>query len=382
MKQTFVRSAIIAALAGLSAKAAPFMAVGDDAELFVTASAQVQFDDNIYLDSGAAATSTTSAQPKSNDAILSFTPGLDLVFGKGSSTKGNAYFREEIRRYNDNENQNTELANVGVRSNFDNGVTKADFNASYAQVAQNDNDVRKSGEIVRRDLTNLGARGEFTFSEKTSFGAGLTYDKTAYDATGFVDSDIWSLPIDVYFKATPKLDWSAGYRYRNSDLSGNGIDSKDHFFNVGARGEFTPKMTGQLRVGYTDRSFDKGGSDSGFGLDGNVAFAASEKTTLRFNVSNDFGSSGTGDSTKNFSLGLNASSRMSEQLSLTGGLNYRRIKYSTRTDDFVEGLLAVTYALNQMVNFGASYTYRDNNSSQSAAEFTNNVFSFGANIRY
>src|ERR1700745_2390934 len=115
MKQTIVRLAVFSALAVLSAKAAPFMAVGDNAELFVTGSAQVQFDDNIYLD----------ASNQTKDTSLSFTPGVDLVFGKGSATKGNVYYREEIRRYNDHDAQNTNLANVGINSNFDNGITQA-----------------------------------------------------------------------------------------------------------------------------------------------------------------------------------------------------------------------------------------------------------------
>lgn len=372
MKQTIARIAILSAFAGLSAKAAPFMAVGDNAELFVTASAQVQADDNIYLN-------TTN---KASDTIMSFTPGLDLVFGKGSATKGNAYYREEIRRYNDHSQQNTDLSNLGFKSNFDNGVSKADFNASYAQVAQNDNQVKATGDIVHRQLTNVGAHGEFTFSEKSSLGVGLTYDKTNYGPATFSDSDIWTLPLDVYFKATPKLDWSAGYRYRNTALSGNGVDSKDHFFNVGARGEFSPKLTGQLRVGYTDRSYDKGGSDSSFGLDGSVAYAFSEKTNYQLTASNDFGSAGTGESTKNFSLGLNTTTKISEEWSFTGGISYRKIEYPTRTDKYIEGLLAVTYNINAIVNLGASYTYRDNMSNLASAEFKNNVFTFGANVRY
>lgn len=348
------------------------MAVGDNAELFVTASAQLQFDDNIYLD----------ATNEVDDTIMSFTPGVDLVFGKGSVTKGNAYYREEIRRYSDADNQDTELSNLGVRTNYDNGVTKADFNASYAQVAQNDNDANVLGGIVRRKLFNLGAKVEFGISEKTSLAVAANFDKTNYGPASFSDSNIWSLPVDAYYKATPKLDWSAGYRYRATDLSGAGVDSTDHFFNVGARGEFTPKLTGQLRVGFTQRNFDVGSDDSQLGFDSNLTYAFSEKTSYRFNMSNDFGSSGTGDPTENFTIGLNANSRISEQWSLTGGLNLRKIDYPTRSDDFLEGLVAVTYTLNQVVNFGASYTYRNNSSDSASAEFTNSVISFGANIRY
>ena len=372
MKPNSARIALLTTSLGLSAYAAPFMAVGDNAELFVTASAQVQFDDNIYLD----------PTNESDDTIMSFTPGVDLVFGKNAVTKGNAYYREEIRRYSDNDNQNTELSNLGAQTHYDNGVTKADFNASYAQVAQNDNDANALGSIVRRKLFNIGAKLEFGISEKTSLSVGASFDKTNYGPASYVDSGIWTLPIDAYYKATPKLDWSLGYRFRNTDLSGTGIDSSDHFLNVGARGEFTPKLTGQVRVGFTQRNFEVGSDDSQLGFDGNLAYAFSEKTTYRFNVSNDFGSSGTGDTTENFAIGLNATSKMTEQWSFTGGLNLRKIDYPTRSDDFLEGLLAVTYNLNQMVNFGASYTYRNNSSDSASAEFTNSVFSFGANIRY
>ena len=373
MKHYITKIALLSAGLGLSlAKAAPFMAVGDNAELFLTGAATLQSDDNIYLD----------AKNEKSDTIYSFTPGVDLVFGKGSITTGNVYFREEIRRYSSNGNQDVELANVGARTSYDNGVTKAGFNAAYTELAQNDNDIRVSGDIVHRNLTNLAANVEFGFSEKTSLGTGISFDRTDYGPSSYSDSNIWSLPVDVYFKASPKLDWSAGYRYRSSQLSGAGLDSTDHFLNLGARGEFSPKLTGQIRLGYTRRSLDVGGDENLFGVDGNLIYAFSEKTTYRFNIGNDFGSSGTGDSTKNFTLGLSVSNKMSEQWSFTGGLSLRKIDYAKRSDDYVEGLVSVNYALSAMLNFGASYTYRNNTSDLATAEFTNSVFSLGANLRY
>ena len=356
----------------LAAKAAPFMAVGDNAELFVTASASVQFDNNIYLD----------PSNEKKDTIFSFTPGLDLVFGKGSATTGNVFFRDEIRRYSDNDVQNTTLVNFGARSSYSNGVTKADFNASYIELAQNDNDVNPIGAIVQRNLTNLSAKTEFGLSEKTSLGVGLTFDRTNYDSNAYSDSNVWSLPVDVYYQASPKLDWSLGYRYRSSDLSGAGQDSTDNFLSIGARGEFTPKLIGQVRVGYTMRSFDAGADQNLFGVEGNLTYLFSEKTNFHLTFGNDFGSSGTGASTKNSSLGFNVTSRVTEQWFLNAGLNYRKIEYSSRTDDYTEGQIGVTYVYNNNINFGASLTLRNNSSDLAVAEFTQNVFSLGANIRY
>lgn len=356
----------------VAAKAAPFMAIGDNAELFVTASANVQFDSNIYLD----------PSNEKKDTIFSFTPGLDLVFGKGSATSGDVFFRDEIRRYSKNDVQNTTLPNFGAHSAYSNGVTKADFNVSYMALAQNDNDVNPIGTIVQRDLTNVSAKTEFGLTEKTSLGVGVAFDRTHYDSTAYSDSNVWSLPVDLYYQANPKLDWSLGYRYRSSALSGNGQDSTDNFLSIGARGEFTPKLTGQVRLGYTMRSFDVGADQNLFGVDGNLTYLFSEKTTLHLTFGNDFGSSGTGASTKNSSLGLNVSTHMTEQWFLNAGVNYRKTEYATRTDDYTEGQLGVTYVYNNNINFGASLTLRNNSSDLAVAEFSQNVFSLGANIRY
>lgn len=371
MKHT-ARLAVTAALLSLTAKAAPFMAVGDGAELFVTAGLSVSFDDNIYLDGA----------NESDDSIISFTPGVDLVFGKGSATTGNVYYKEEIRRYSDNDNQDGELSSVGFNSSTDTGSSKFGFNASYAQIAQNNNDLRATGLIVRRDLTNLGANAEFGLTGKTKLGLGTTFVGTDYNAPSFTDSDVWSLPVDVYYEATEKLDWSFGYRYRSTEQDGSAADFTDHFVNIGARGEFSPKLTGQVRVGYNTREVDGGGDDSGLGLDTSLSYAFSEKTNLNLFLSNDYSNSGTGDSTQIFKWGGSVNSNLTEQWSVMASLSISSTEYPTRDDDYLDGLVALSYKYNQFVNFSASIAMRDNSSSSAAAEFSNTVFNFGANVRY
>jgi len=333
----------------------------------------VQADDNIYLGSSA-----------KSDTIYSFTPGLDLVFGKGSATTGDIYFNEEIRRFSSHTKQDTELASMGAKANYSNGLTKANFNASYAEIAQNQVGATLSSDIARRNVTNLGANTEFSVSQKTKFSVGLTYVKTDYVPTAFTSSDIVSVPLDLYYEANPKLDWSLGYGYRSSKLSGSADDNQDNFFNLGARGEFTPKLSGQVRVGLTQRSFDRAGNQTLFGMQGNLTYQFSEKTSFQLNASNDFANAGTGDSTKNFSLGANASSKLTEEWSVNAGLNWRSIEYPARTDDYVEGTIGATYVYNNNLNFSATYTYRNNSSNKASAgsEFTNNVFALGASVRY
>jgi len=363
------------ALSASALTAAPFVALGDNAELFLTGSVVANFDDNIYLRNG------TAARPEVNDTILTFTPGVDLVFGKNAATTGNLYFREDIVRYMDNDQQNAELTSVGLNSLYSNGKSKLDLGASYIESAQNDTSA--PGDIVSRKSTSARALSEFGVSEKTSVAAGVRWDKINYDAgPGYIDSNAWTLPLDAYFEYSPKLQWSAGYRYRATDFSGAVSDSKDHFFNIGARGEFTPKLTGQLRVGYGLRKLDNGRDDSDFGIDSNFNYAFSPKTTYTLGVTNDFGASALGESTKTLSVNLGANNRIDEQWSWNANVVYRSTDYPTHSDDFWQGGVGVAYVYNNNVNFSASYTFRNNSSNSSAFEFTNNVFSIGANLRY
>lgn len=378
----------VMALASATTFAAPFMAVGDNAELFLTGSVAVRFDDNIFL-------SPDSSATKKNDTILSFTPGFELVFGKGSATTGNVYYREEFVRYSDNDQQNTSLSNVGFNSRYDNGKTKMGAAASYAQVAQNQPGVGAgTGQIARRNVTGLKANTEFAFSQKTSFGAGLNYDKTDYAQTTFTDSASWSVPVDVYYEMTPKLDTSVGYRYRDTTLSGSASDSKEHFLSIGARGEFTPKLNGQVRVGYNKRSFARGSDQTGLGVDSSLDYAFSQKTSFQLAVSNDFSNSATGQPTKVFSRTVSTRSALTEQWNVGASLSVRSIDYGRfgtippRNEDFFEGGVNVAYIYSTYLNFTASYSYRNNNASipiGSTADnlsFTNSVFTFGANVRY
>ncbi len=365
------RITLLAALIGSAAHAAPFLAVGDNAELFLTGAVAVRFDDNIF----------TNTINEVDDTIVSFTPGLDLTFGKGSATQGNIYYREDILRYSDASDLDTSLSNAGVNSKYDGGKTTFDLSATYAQLSQNDNNVRLAGDLVDRDVTHLHVNSEFGISDKSALAIRVSYDKTNYQPATFSDYAFWSVPIDFYTDYTAKLRLSAGYRYRSNDVS-RGVDSDDSFFNIGARGEFTPKLSGQVRVGYNLRSLDVGGNDSGFGIETDLAYAFSDKTTYRLNVSNDFSYAGTGAPTEILRLGLNAANKFTEQWSLNAGLTFTSTDYPDRTDDYLEGLLGVTYTYSTVLNFAASYTYRDNNAGTGGSPFTQTVWSFGANIRY
>ena len=168
----------------------------------------------------------------------------------------------------------------------------------------------------------------------------------------------------------------------NSDDADIGSDSTDHFFNVGARGEFSPKLKGKFAIGLNTRKLDRGGDDTQLGVESSFSYEISPKTAFDFGVSNDFGTSPTGQQQKNFVLWGAINTKVTEEWSMNVGLSYRSIDYGRRTDDYLEGTLSAGYTVNANVKILGGYTYRNYSSDLAINEFKNNVFSVAANFRY
>lgn len=364
--------ALLTTLAATPAFAAPFLAIGENAELFLTASTSVRFEDNIdYAPSGS----------ERSDEVFEFTPGLELIFGKSSLTRGSLSIYERFIAYSDNTQFNDQLFNAVFNSVYDGAKLTLKSNASYRQLNQTTQDVQA---IIGSTQMAVGADAELALTEKTKVGAGFQYDNHDYDPPGLADRTTYTIPVNYYFAIRPKLDLSAGLRYRHTDVDVANGDSDDFFFNVGARGEFTPKLTGSFNIGYTVRDTDAGGDDSMIGFNAGLAYAYSPKTRITLDASNDFDTGSTGAGQEKSSITLGASSMISPALTLRSSITYQHIDYvgGGRTDDYVIFSAGATYILNQHVNFAASYSYYNNDSNSAPSEFSANVLSLSANFRY
>ncbi len=366
MKKLLPFSVLTLALATAS-HAAPFMAIGDGAELFVTGALSVRSDDNIFLSSNAV-----------DDVIYEITPGAELTFGKDAQLKGALTVNVAFANYADNSRLNTTLAGSDFWTRYDDGKLKFGFNLGYHELNQNTADVQG---LVRRNVFSAGTNGELEVTQLTSVGAGLSYSHENYRRTNYADTDSYTIPLNFYYKMTPKVDLSLGYEYRDYQTT-IGEDSTDHFINVGARGDFTPKLTGKIALGWTRRDLVRSGNDDLFGLDASFSYEISPKTSLQFGASNDFGTSPQGQQQKNFTLNAAVTSKINEQWTVNVGGSYRNIQYATRTDDYWEGNLGATYTFSSNLTLAGTYNYRNYSSPLAGSEFTNNVFSIAANLRY
>jgi hypothetical protein len=383
MNKTLRYVLVSASIAAIS-HAAPFMAVGDGAELFATGMLGVRADDNIFL-----------SHEKTSSMVFDLMPGVELDFGKNAQLQGSLTLADDFVEYSNHSNLNTNLFSGDFVSKYDDGKSKFGANVGYHELNSNQVDAVTNGRLIRRDITSAGANGEASISEITAVGGAIVYVHENYHPEGYIDSDTLTVPVNFYYKWTPKVDLSLGYQYRDFQVnSGPGVNATDHFFSVGARGEFTPLVTGRVAVGYTQRHFKDatiGGSSNRSlpGVDASVAYEFTPKTTLQVGVSNDFGTSPQGQQEKNFVLNGAVISKISEEWSVNGGLSYRRINYygsaipsQNRSDDYWEASVGATYVVNANIKINGGYTYRTYQTDLLNSDFNNNVFSVAAIFRY
>lgn len=370
----------------------------------VTADASAQANDNVFL---------TNTQKK-RDTMLSVTPGLEYEFGQTSLAKGSLAVHESFTRYADNSAPSAHLANAAGSFAYPGDRLSVTLSGAYQQLYQNNADYTVAGEkqLLRTDLLNFGSTFEAPLTAKISGQIGAAYSQTKYKTDALIGNKSLSLPLAFFFQVAPKLDLSTGFTYSSTKPDKDGPEAKDLYYNVGARGSFTSKLTGNFSVGYRRRQVDEfaksatvtlpSTKDSLLGFDGSFNYQATEKTTAVLSLSRNFGSSALGQSTKGSSYGLALSNHMTPQLVLSAKASYRTTDYgeasfnpnptqaasASRKDSGWENSLSASYAFTNWFTMAADYTFRNNRSTYDSTvnlpvpDYNNNVISLTIGLQY
>ena len=365
---------------GSVAVAAPFLAIGDNAELFATATSSVAYNDNLLLSADGLELS---------DTVFVVTPGFDLKYGKDSAVSGDVFANSTLSSYSDNVKLNNQLFAAGATAAYASERVKLNTNLSFAELDQPTPDNIGQTTLLEHHDTAAGINGELRYSEKISFGSGVSYASYDYKSSAATEQKSYSVPVNVYYELTPKLDVSTGLTYTHTELSGNiGAGNADLFdafyYNVGTRGTFTPKLSGAFSVGDNTRNGNVGPDEDGsVGSKASLAYAYSEKTQLTLAFNRDFANSTSGGASyETTDLTLGASSAITVDWSLNAGLSYRMMEYTTETRDYIEASLGATYTINEYLNAGISYVNRSQKADLASSEFVNNVVSLSLSARY
>lgn len=388
-------SSLFASLTQLSS-ASPLVSIGDNADLFFNGSSGLQWSSNVFRDD----------EDEVDDLMWSLSPGFELNLGRGVSNADlSVITRYEIRRYMDLDQLDTELFSIEANGSYRSSRLDLSGSAYFREEKQSSGDENRPGldDLIESD--NLGGRidAEYRFSPKLSFGTGFSYSQKEYNApfdAFFSDSERYTVPLDVFYELTPKVDLSVGYQYSETDTDGRTINgvlispsytNEGHFFNVGARGNLLPKLTGFFKVGYRTQDSDRPGSDSKstLGLDGDLTWAATPKLTTSLGFSRDFGVGGEGNSNTTTAVSLSSSYSINSYYAATAFVDYTLRDYFNGREDNQYRLGArLSYTPNQYWRFGAGYTYSENDSddptqaNSGIRSYVDHTIDISASLRY
>src|SRR5208283_290640 len=369
------RAAVAAiSLLPVVAVAEPLLSFGPDVPLFLTASVSVRHDDNVLL----------SPTDKVGDTIYLFVPGIDLHYA-GSQASMGITASEQFSRYAKEHSLDDQLANIAANIGF-NG-SQASFNAvgSYQQIDQTTTTATNLDQTVKHTIEAVSVNAETALTAKTRVGVTPGFTRVEFPEVGFTDSDIWTLPVDLYYGITPKTDVSVGYAYNRTTTPGGADNANSSFYNVGARGQFTPKLSGQVRVGLSTLKPVAMPTTRQLGVQSTLNYAYSPRTSFSLYANNGFAPSAAGNQTEVFSTGLTGNFELSQQwtLAVAGGMSSTKYLISVpRTDRFWDGSILLTYIVTSNFDLSASYLYRKNFSTLEAVTFDDSLATFTAACRF
>jgi hypothetical protein len=382
MKSLALKSTLALTLAVpvASLSAAPLFSLGNEVQVYGLGTVALEYQDNLFYD----------ATNEVDDLMIRLSPGIEVQFGQSPAANAKLTYSHHFQMYDDQGTLDTDLSDFRFVSRYDSGVFLGLFNASFRELTSNTPDINRVGMLVRRDEIRVNASGKYVMSQLTAMSLGLQYDDTNYRDPVFVDSTSFGVPLTFYYRIRPTVDLTAGYRYRSTDVSIGGLsDYRDHYVFVGAEGELlSPKLTGQVSLGWQDRDYKGGtGSDGNFSYNVSVTYAATPGANIYALLSNDFRTSAQLGRTYSYGMAtLGANFAVAHNVRGNTSVTYAKADYRgiRRAESHVFFDAGVTYSPNDYLSFRASYQYQDidGNNLDGALDYTNNRFVVSASLRY
>ena len=391
MKKLITSSVLLAA--AVSASAAPLVTIGDQLDLFFKGAVIGKWDSNI--------TYTSDKNKQLNDYSSVFRLGAEADYGRNSKFKANVKFYEDLTRYADQKQFNSNLAHVAANASY----TEANYSIkgvfSFDQRFQNSattTEANQTGSLVRFNSWLAGAEGTYDFSEKLFGELGVNWNRTEYLGNWsdlYADNDVYSVPVSLLYKVTQKVSVGLTYQYRYTEFTGGqssyadryGSEREDHFAGVTVRGDILPKLNASAYAGiaYRDIKDAQSSDDTTFALRATLSYELTEKIGLFATGKRDFGNGASRQSSVDTGCEFGANYMMNQFVMFTTSFAYTYTDYISgydREDDEFCGRIGVSYKPNKFLTLGANYRYLDNSSSVKTASYMQHLVDISVSVKY
>lgn len=365
------------------ALAAPLVSIADTVDIFFRGELKGQYNSNIF----------SNGANKRDDFIFTFSPGLEVSAGRTENANITLIFREDFVRYNRSSSLNADLANLFIDGFYKTGPATLSSGFSFYQTQTPTGDINVVNNLVRRNIYRAYGELEYDISEKIVGDIGFSWDRTDFQSfqTVYSNRDVYSAPVNIFYRVTPKLNVGLGYRYRYTDVDTStgpvpaiASDYQDHFYNLALRGDIMPKVYATMNVGGTTRVGNATNmkNDTTFAIDSSLRWDMTPKSELAATFSRDFNTSASGTTITRTGGTLSASYRVTQfiQSSAFFGYNVNDYTGAPRTDYTTNVGGSLNYTPNAYLRFGAGYTYQNNDSDVSP--YQSHIISLSASLRY
>lgn len=379
----------------------PLVDLGESGVVKFVGSSRVNWHSNIFRDE----------RDEESDITYSLAPGFEWTLGRGLSVWDAALKASYTWiEYMDNPDLGTELLSCSANSSYQGSRLDLEMGASYQEQQTTSGDVNRDKDLIESRNHAVRLNFDYRYSPKLGVSAGIRYAAREYvEPEGFfADYDHWRLPFDLYYEWTPKLDLSLGYQYGLREVKGytreNGnrigsYDTHSHFFNAGLRGALLPKLVGSVRAGFRMRDSDsstnlingspvvreRDGSGGMLGLDADLNWAQTAKTSHRLRLTRDFGVAGEGDVTEVTALNVSSSYVLTTHWTVSTALGFTYRDYQDRAerhDGQADLGLNLTYRPDAHWRLTGGYRYVENDSNTSGYSYEDHQVRLGVSLRY
>jgi opacity protein-like surface antigen len=339
------------------------------------------YDDNIFI--------APRGQEKS-DLYFTISPGMHLLYGNQKRNFLSLDYTAGIQRFTEHTSEDT----LNHAVTFSGQASLDKFTLSLTHVLT---DIRGAnievGERVGEFRNVTQGAAEYRLSPKTSVGVNYRQEFHHFDKNTFIDWQSYEPSGTFYYHVTPKTHILGQFDYGWVTVNGGRNDAQYQELDIGVRTLPSSKLVGTIKGGYQHRDFS-GPADT---INAWVASATLEanftdRTSAELNAIRNISPSITATD-NNYTLTrvmLTLRQKLwNKRLVVSVGGGYEHDDYKkqfnvasppavqlrTRRDDYWEGNLGVDYNIARYFQVGASYRYRENNSSIDSVSFGNHITS-------
>lgn len=322
----------------------------------------VTYDSNIFAVDGG-----------ESDTIFGVHPALTLQ-RKGSASDISIKADLNVRRFVDFSDQDSEDPSLAIDFSYPNteeAIVRQQAQLRWYKITYPDYSV---GDRVERTELTGNWQGVLRDNGKTKIIAKL--DGSDLDYTDF-NSDVLNLGggIGLAWSRTELFEYTATVDYDHSEYSRTDGEFEDitrdgYRLNVGARGEFTPKITGSASVGIgkNDYSGDIEGSDTNWSTAADVSWSPSERRTITLTANRRTNFDALGQAYNNLEAGLQFRQGMAGGFygilrGSAGEYDYSETG-SLRKDQFVRLGAGLDYSVTGRFGAGLEFNWTDRSSDE------------------